>query len=148
MPVEASEAVEREIRIDARPETVFEFFTQPELMLRWKGVDATLEPVPGGAYRVKMNARNTVIGKYVEVEPPRRVVFTWGFDGDDAIVGPGESTVEVTLTPDGDGTLLRLVHAGLGGDARAPHERGWVHYLERLALAAAGGDPGPDEWAT
>jgi uncharacterized protein YndB with AHSA1/START domain len=53
--LEHFEAVERQIRIDARPATVFAFFCEPELMLRWKGVEATLEPVPGGTYRVVMH---------------------------------------------------------------------------------------------
>jgi uncharacterized protein YndB with AHSA1/START domain len=145
--LEHFEAVERQIRIDARPATVFAFFCEPELMLRWKGVEATLEPVPGGTYRVVMHDRATVLGRYVEVEPPTRVVFTWGFAGDDALVAPGGSTVEVTLTPDGDGTLVRVVHRGLTPASRPPHDAGWAHYLERLRTAAEGRDPGPDPWA-
>jgi hypothetical protein len=55
--------------------------------------------------------------------------------------------VEVTLEPDGEGTLLRLLHRGLSGEALLEHRKGWDHYLARLALAAAGGDPGPDPHA-
>jgi uncharacterized protein YndB with AHSA1/START domain len=148
LSVESSEAVEREIRIDAAPETVFGFFTDPRLLLRWKGLEATLEPEPGGVYRVVMNERSTVLGRFVEVEPPSRVVFTWGMEGEDPMVAPGASTVEVTLTADGDGTLLRLVHRDLPPPSRDAHVRGWAHYLERLRAAAAGNDPGPDSWAT
>jgi uncharacterized protein YndB with AHSA1/START domain len=146
--VEPTEAVEREIRIDAAPETVFGFFTDPELLLRWKGLEATLEPEPGGIYRVVMNDRNTVLGRFVEVDPPTRVVFTWGMTGEDPPVAPGASTVEVTLTADGDGTLLRLVHRDLPPPARDVHARGWEHFLERLRVAAGGDDPGPDPWAS
>jgi uncharacterized protein YndB with AHSA1/START domain len=141
-----ADAVVQEVRIAARPETVFGFFTDAELLLRWKGVSATLEPRPGGIYRVVMNDRDTVLGEYVEVVPHSRVVFTWGFEG----AGPvpaGASTVEVTLEPDGDGTLVRLVHRDLPAPARDLHARGWAHFLERLRLAAAGHDPGPDDWA-
>jgi uncharacterized protein YndB with AHSA1/START domain len=84
-------------------------------------------------------------GEYVAVEPPSRVVFTWGWEEEDASVGPGASTVEVTLEPDGDGTLVRLVHTGLPDDqSRQRHGMGWDHYLARLVIAAAGGDAGPD----
>jgi uncharacterized protein YndB with AHSA1/START domain len=146
--VESTETVEREIRIDAAPETVFTFFTDPKLLLRWKGLEATLEPEPGGLYRVVVNDRNTVRGRFVEVDPPTRVVFTWGMEGEDAMVAPGSSTVEVTLSADGDGTLVRLVHRDLARAARADHERGWEHFLARLRVAATGGDPGPDPWAS
>jgi uncharacterized protein YndB with AHSA1/START domain len=148
MAVESTETVEREIRIDAAPDTVFDFFVDPELLLRWKGIEAKLEPEPGGLFRVVVNPRHTVRGRFVEVEPPVRVVFTWGMEGEDALVAPGTSTVEVTLTADGDGTLLRLVHRDLPARAREQHARGWEHFLERLRVAAAGDDPGPDPWAT
>jgi len=144
---EVTGAVEREVRIAAPPETVFRFFTEPELMLRWKGIAATLDPQPGGTYRVDINGRDVARGEYVEVTPPSRVVFTWGWEGEDRAVAPGASTIEVTLTPDGEGTIVRLAHRDLPHDAREPHARGWSHFLDRLAIAAAGGDPGPDPWA-
>ena len=46
--------------------------------------------------------------------------------------------------PEGDKTRVRLVHRGLPADAVEDHGRGWAHYLERLSIAAAGGDTGPD----
>ena len=147
MAIDASGVVEREIRIDARPETVFGFFTDPALMARWMGMQAEADPRPGGVYRVVVNPRSTVRGEYVEVVPHSRVVFTWGFEEPDATVAPGASTVEVTLTPDGDGTLLRLVHRDLPAPSRPEHDKGWEHFLERLRAAAAGEDPGPDPWA-
>jgi len=62
-------------------------------------------------------------------------------------VPPGSSTIEIELTPDGDGTRLRFVHRDLPSDeAAASHGHGWDHYLERLATAAPGGDPGEDPW--
>jgi uncharacterized protein YndB with AHSA1/START domain len=146
--VESTETVEREIRIDAAPDTVFDFFVDPELLLRWKGIQAKLEAEPGGLFRVVVNPRHTVRGRFVEVERPVRVVFTWGMEGEDAMVAPGSSTVEVTLTADGEGTLLRLVHRDLPDRAREQHARGWEHFLGRLRVAAAGDDPGPDPWAT
>jgi uncharacterized protein YndB with AHSA1/START domain len=140
-----TQAIEREMRIDASRETVFEFFTDPAKMVRWKGVTATLDPRPGGLYRVQMNEQAVARGEYVVVDPPNRVVFTWGWEGDDAPTPPGTSTVEVTFTPDGDGTLVRLVHTGLPSPESAEaHGRGWDQYMPRLAIAVAGGDPGED----
>src|SRR5215207_1594290 len=107
------ETGELEVRIQARPETVFEFFVDPEKMRRWKGTEAELDPRPGGTYRVGGIAGGaTVVGEFVEIDPPRRLVFTWGWEGDEE-VPPGSSTVEVTLTPDGDATVLHLVHRDL-----------------------------------
>jgi uncharacterized protein YndB with AHSA1/START domain len=139
-----AEALRQEIRIDASPETVFPFFTDPARMTQWKGGTATLDPRPGGVYRVVINDRIIAAGEYVEVLPPTRVVFTWGWEGDHP-VRPGSTTVEVELVPDGDGTLVRLTHHGLPDDEqRAQHAQGWTHYLGRLRLAATGRDPGPD----
>ena len=140
--------ITREIRIAARPETVFAFFTDPEKMIRWKGQSASLDPRPGGIYRVVINERHIARGEYVEIVPHRRVVFTWGWEDEGNPVAPGSSTVEVTLVPDGEGTIVQLVHRHLTDAARAPHTHGWEHYLDRLTAAAAGSDPGPDPWAT
>lgn len=136
--------VEKEVRIAARPEVVFEFFTDPVKMVRWKGVDAMLDPRPGGTYRVNVTGKEIAVGEYVEIVPHSRVVFTWGWEG--SPIAPGSTRVEVTLTPDGDGTLLKLRHSGLAGEAALQHAEGWDHFLPRLALAAAGEDPGPDPW--
>lgn len=143
---ERTEATENEVRIAAAPETVFGFFTEPEKMIRWKGTSAELDPRPGGVYRVDVSGRDIAVGEYVEIDPPRRVVFTWGWEGNEQ-VPPGSSTVEVTLEPDGDGTIVRLVHRGLPVGEGTGHAEGWEHFLPRLAVAATGGDPGPDPWA-
>ena len=87
-------------------------------------------------------------GEYVEVTPFSRVVFTWGWESEGNPVPPGSSTVEITLVPDGEGTLVRLRHSGLPTDhAREQHSQGWAHYLNRLTFAAEGRDPGPDPLA-
>jgi uncharacterized protein YndB with AHSA1/START domain len=142
----ATEPLRHEVRIDAPPEVVFPYFTDPARLVSWMGVGALLDPRPGGALRIEANARDVVLGEYVEVEPPRRVVFTWGFDGPAPMVAAGSTRVEVTLEPDGDGTLLVLHHHGLGGPPRDAHDEGWTHYLARLARAAAGDPPGRDPW--
>lgn len=141
-------AVEREVRIHARPETVFPFFTDPELIVRWMGSSAEVDPRPGGIYRVDIDGSHVARGEYVEVSPPDRVVFTWGWESEESPVRPGASTVEVTLSADGEGTLVRLVHRDLPSeDSAGAHGEGWDHYLERLVVVGGGADAGPDPWA-
>ena len=143
---EESIPVEREVRIDAPPEVIFKFFVDPDHMVRWKGVEATLDPRPGGLYRVNVTGTHVVRGEYLEVSPNERIVFTWGWEGEGNPVSPGASTVEITLVPDGASTIVRLRHHGLPGGPEDRHAEGWEHYLARLAVAAAGGDAGPDAW--
>jgi uncharacterized protein YndB with AHSA1/START domain len=137
--------VEREIRIEASPETVFEFFTDPEKMKQWKGSEADLDAQPGGTYRVTVMPVAIARGEYVRVEPPHFVSFTWGWESGGPIPAPGESLVEVSLRPDGTGTIVELRHSGLPTEESATeHGSGWTHFLGRLSIAAAGGDPGRD----
>ena len=140
--------VERELTIAASPDTVWEFLVDPEKATRWMGSAATLDARPGGEYRVDVIAGHVASGEFVEVERPRRLVWTFGWEpeGSNANpVTPGSSTIEVELQPSGEGTLLRFRHHGLpGSEAAAAHGVGWDHYLARLATAAAGGDPGED----
>ena len=135
----------REIMIDARPETIFEFFTVPDKHVQWEGTEAELDPRPGGIYRVLIGGAHQAAGEYVEVVPNEKVVFTFGWDLEGNPITPGSTKVEITLHPEGDKTLVRLRHTGLpDDDAVGQHTSGWDHYLGRLAVAAAGGDAGPD----
>lgn len=141
-------AVEVAIRIGAKPETVFDFFTDPDKMIQWMGRSAELEPRAGGLFRCDINDESVARGEYVELDPPRRIVFTWGWEGEDAVTPAGSSTVEILLELDGDGTQLRLIHSDLPSvESAERHRHGWEHYAERLSSAASGGDAGPDPWA-
>jgi uncharacterized protein YndB with AHSA1/START domain len=147
---ETTEVV-RELSIAARPETVWDFFVDPAKAIRWMGIEATLEPEPGGLYRVEVVPGTVARGTFVELEPPHRLVFTWGWepraDGETYDVEPGSSTVEVRLQQDGEGTLLHFVHRDLpSADSAGRHGHGWDHFLPRLAEAASGRDPGRDPW--
>lgn len=143
MPI--SEPVTLEVMIDASPETVFEFFVDPRKMRRWMGRHTELDPRSGGVFAVD-NGDDRARGVFLAVEPPERVVFTWGWEGSD-LVPPGSSTVTVVLEATDGGTLVRLVHSDLpvGEDIR--HSHGWTHYLGRLTKAAVGIDPGSDSYA-
>jgi len=144
--VTAAEPVVREIEIEASPETIFRFLVEPDHMVRWKGTEAELHPVPGGLYRVKVTHHDIARGHYVEIVPNERVIFTWGWEAEGHPVPPGDSTVTIELEPRGSTTLVRLTHSGLDANARRAHLDGWEHYLPRLQLAASGRDPGLDPW--
>jgi uncharacterized protein YndB with AHSA1/START domain len=137
---------ERTLSIDASPETVWEFFVDPEKLMRWKGINAELDARAGGAYFCEVIPGHTARGEFIELDRPNRLVFSWGWDRNDG-VPPGSSTIEVELTASGEGTSLRFVHTNLpSAEAVASHTHGWDHYLPRLEIAAAGGDPGEDPW--
>ncbi|HJU96438.1 MAG TPA: SRPBCC family protein [Jiangellaceae bacterium] len=140
-----SPQLEVERLIKARPETVFSFFTDPERWLSWQGVSAEIDARPGGVFRMNVRGDGWASGRFLTVDPFSTIEFTWGWEGDDSPVLPGTSLVRVTLTASGpEATLLRLVHSALPSPAVPLHRQGWDHYLDRLAIRAAGGDPGPD----
>jgi uncharacterized protein YndB with AHSA1/START domain len=144
-------SVVREIAIDASPETVWDFLVDPEKATRWMGMTATFDPRPGGVYRVEVIPGHTARGEFVELDPPSRLVQTWGWEPDEngaaRPVPPGSSTIEIELVPEGKGTLLKFTHRDLPDAANAEsHAHGWDHYFARLAIAVAGGDPGADPW--
>jgi uncharacterized protein YndB with AHSA1/START domain len=135
MTQQQTDVLERELRIAARPETVFSFFIEPAKLMRWMGTDVTLDPRPGGMCRMNINGYITR-GEYVEVVPHSRIVFTWGWENEGSTPRPGESTVEVSLIPDGDGTIVRLRHLGLNAEERVNHGLGWDQFLPGLIAAA------------
>src|SRR4051794_21592620 len=99
-------AVEREVAIAASPETVWELLVDPEQAVRWMGMAASFDLRPGGQYRVQVIPGHTASGEFVEIDPPHRLVYTWGWESDaGSPVPPGSSTVEFELVADGDGTL-------------------------------------------
>ena len=133
------DVLEREIRVVARPETVFAFFIDPAKMMLWMGKDVLLDPRPGGIFRNDIDGQHIARGEYVEVVPYSRVVFTWGWEmGGDT--PPGASTVEVTFTADGIGTIVHMRHMGMSAAERASHGEGWDHFLPRLVAMAEGRD--------
>jgi uncharacterized protein YndB with AHSA1/START domain len=136
--------VRRETQIAAPPATVFAFLTDPEKIVSWMGTEATTETHPGGLYLLKGVNGRAARGAFREVVPVHRLAYSFGWDGDEE-VPPGSSLIEIDLINRDGGTLLRMTHSGLPNAAkRDGHNKGWAHYLGRLAMAAAGRDPGID----
>ena len=136
------EPITETIHIDAPPELVFEYFTQPASLVRWMGDFARLEPRPGGEFSVDLRGA-PVRGRFLELDPPHRLVISWGYAGSRELP-PGASTVEVRFRDEADGTLVELEHRDLPPDDLPGHAAGWPHYLRRLRTLAGGRDPGDD----
>jgi uncharacterized protein YndB with AHSA1/START domain len=143
---ETDDVLEYEVRVAARPETVFAYFTDPAKMIQWMGTEATLDPRPGGICRINPTGALAMLGEFVEIDPPRRIVFTWGWEREMFATPPQSTVVEVSFTPDANGTIIHLAHRRLLPGAVRFHQAGWDHYLPRLAVVAAGGDPSRDPW--
>lgn len=131
------------IRIAASPQEVFPYLVEPSLLLQWIGSWADLSPEPGGAFAVDIGG-TPVRGSFVAVEPPDRVVFTWGMAGSD-ILPAGSTTVEILLKADGEETIVDLIHYDLPADQRPGHQSGWDSYLTRLRHVARSARSVPDE---
>ncbi len=139
-----AEVLEVSVHVRAKPETVFAYFTDPARYVQWMGSKAILDPSPGGEYRVWMREGLEARGEFVVVDPPHRLVFTWGWT-EQYGVAPGSTRVEVTFDEDDGGTRVRLRHFGLpNGEAVAMHREGWSMYAARLGAVLAGQDPGID----
>jgi uncharacterized protein (TIGR03086 family) len=137
--------IEKSVLVPLDAEQTFALLTEPERMRRWMGISSRIDLRAGGAYRWTVVPGANAEGTYTEVEPGKRVVFTWGWVGNDA-VPPGASTVTITLEPAEGGTTVTLVHEGLSEEQGAGHLDGWSHYLDRLVVAAKDGDAGIDHW--
>lgn len=133
----------RQVSIDAPAATVFKYLVDPSLMTKWMGQNCTFEPYEGGEYRCEINDNIVASGKVVEVVQDQKIVYTFGWEGDDNPVKAGSSRVEITLEETDGSTLVVITHSELAG-AVEEHGGGWDHYLARLAIAATGGEPGSD----
>jgi uncharacterized protein YndB with AHSA1/START domain len=133
----------REIVVKASPTTVFPYLVDQDLMVQWLGSQVTLIPVVGGDVRVTCGGHPGV-GEFVEIVPNEKVVFTFGWAEPGHPIPPGSTEVEISLTPTGEDTLVRLTHRGLPDDAISDHEGGWGTYLGRLEQLMRGEVPEPE----
>jgi len=133
------------VALPVSPDEAFALLTDPERLRRWQTVSAVVELRAGGQYRWTITPGHVAAGTYREVEPGRRIVFGWGWEGSEDLA-PDGSTVTITVEPADAGSLVTLVHEGLTEEQEAMHAEGWNHYLDRMVRLAATGEAGPDEW--
>jgi uncharacterized protein YndB with AHSA1/START domain len=137
-----AEPVLASVFVKAPPARVYEYFTQAEAIVRWMGDYAVLDPKPGGQFTIDVRGA-PVRGRYLDLDPPHRLLISWGYAGSDRL-RPGESTLEVRFIAESGGTRVELEHRDLPDEQRQGHVTGWKHYLARLQHAGAGEDPGAD----
>jgi uncharacterized protein YndB with AHSA1/START domain len=136
-------------RLPAPAAEVFRWWTEADRLCEWMSpvgtVEAQVDLRVGGALRIVMRGEGTVIehfGEYIEIDPPRRLVFTWV----SPFTGAEPSLVTLELEPEGaDATRLLLVHSRLPESVAKSHRDGWGTMLDRLSgqlpARAAPGNP-------
>lgn len=129
--------------IPAPPERLFELWTNPEMLVKWWGPEGfdipahNMDVRPGGRWRTTMRSPDgklhTVSGVYRTIDPPRRLVFTWGWDDDKGVRGH-ETEVTVTFHPTPGGTKLALTQQSFETkESRDNHGKGWQSSFDCLA---------------
>lgn len=141
------------VTIDADPDIVWRFLSEPERFASWIGAYAGAAPLPGTQVDPRVGGKIRVqypgdgmfaAGEFVEVEAPRRIVMTWGYEHRSHGIGPGESRIEITLTPTEAGTRVDLRHSGLPDEEAVRGAcGGWTHYLTMMARGAAAAQYAP-----
>jgi uncharacterized protein YndB with AHSA1/START domain len=129
-------------RFEATPERVFAAWTRPDALRLWwcpagwvpTRIEVDLRP--GGEYRLSMTRQSgtpsvTVHGRFLKIEPPRKLVYTWLWDG--AFAEMPETTVTIDFAPVGDGTELSLRQEALAIPFCVQHLSGWTAALDRIS---------------
>jgi uncharacterized protein YndB with AHSA1/START domain len=147
--------LDRDVLIQAAPETVFRFFQDTARWARWWGPGSTIDPRPGGKVYIRHPNGIETVGEVLEIEPPERLVFTYGYASGNPIP-PGGSRVTIRLAPDPAGTRLSLLHEFADAATCDQHVQGWRFQLslfanvvadEQFASAAEVVDAWFDAWA-
>ena len=128
-----------QVTIAAPVEVVWAHLTTAEGLVRWVGPAATADPAPGGVLRWTHPNGATVVGRFVELVPHRRLVFTYGWEDGLMGVPPESTTVEIDLVEQDGATTLRLVHHGLPPEVVKDHEHGWAYFLNELRAVLPAG---------
>lgn len=129
--------VERQVVLEAPASEVYRHLTTVEGLTRWMAVEAIAEPVPGGRLEWTHENGATMIGRFLEVEPPHRLVIAYGWKGDLMGVPPESTRVEILLEEHEGRTTLTLVHSAIPPDAVDDHKQGWTFFLQRLQTTLA-----------
>jgi uncharacterized protein YndB with AHSA1/START domain len=126
-------ALEREIAIRAPRALVFRYFTDPERWARWWGKGSTIDGRAGGALEIVYPGGTRARGEVLEIRPPERIVFSFGYEGAGKPIAPGGSRVTIQLAEDPQGTRFALRHELSDAATRDAHVQGWRYHLAVFA---------------
>ena len=131
---------------DAPAQAVFDAWTSEEVMRRffhaghdWETTDATVDLRVGGEVRVVMrdpheDAEYGGGGKYTEIDPPRRLAFTWIWDDESS----RETLIEIEFSESAGRTTVEFTHSHLWDEeAVRDHEDGWGKVFDNLERTLA-----------
>jgi uncharacterized protein YndB with AHSA1/START domain len=144
-------SIEREIYVEAPPETVFDVLSRSDHIRDWWSAETDVEPVPGGTgeltWRDEASGRVDVVPiTVIDAQPPHRFSFRWTHEAGEVATETNSMLVTFELSPSGTGTVLRLTETGFRErgweiavleEAYQDHVRGWDFYLPRIAEVAA-----------
>jgi uncharacterized protein YndB with AHSA1/START domain len=143
----APPSIEIRRTIRAPQQRVFDAWTKPEELKAWHAPGpltvslAEIDLRPGGGYRIHMREpdgkEHRVSGVYREIDPPKKVVYSWGWDGEHLVK---DSVVTVEFHDRGSATEVVITHAGIADDReRGEHQKGWTAIMDKLEARYAGG---------
>jgi uncharacterized protein YndB with AHSA1/START domain len=131
-----SHRIDRTLVIQAPPAIVFSFLTETPRWATWWGAGSEIDPRPGGRMKIRYPGGREATGEVIEVSPPNRIVFTYGY-ADGQMIPPGGSRVTIELEPIGSATRLRLMHDVADERVANEHIQGWRYQLSLFANVAA-----------
>ncbi len=130
-----SRSIEKELFIKASPERVFQALTEKEYLERWFVTKAEVDLRLGGTLRFEWSRAGGVfqVGKILVLEPPHRLSYTWEAQE------PEATTITFELTAENDGTLLHIIHTGIGvgedwDGYYGQKNNGWNVHLKNLIV--------------
>lgn len=120
--------LERTVTIHASRDVVFRYFTDSTRWAAWWGAGSTIEARPGGALYIRYPGSIEVRGEVIDLQPPSRITFTYGFVSGKPIP-VGASRVTIALEAEGALTRVRLTHEFDDEAVRDEHVQGWRYQL-------------------
>ena len=136
MTMTLTHRLDRTITIEAPPPLVFAFLTETPRWASWWGPGSEIDARPGGLLKIRYPDSTEAVGEVLEISPPRRLVFTYGY-ASGAMIPPGGSRVTIDLEPEGGATRVRLSHEFADEKARDHHVQGWRYQLSLFANVVA-----------
>jgi uncharacterized protein YndB with AHSA1/START domain len=128
--------LDRILTIGASPDTVFSFFTDSARWASWWGAGSTIDPQLGGSVRIVHPGGAEVIGEILDLQPPERIVFTYGYISGTPIP-PGASRVTIRVSSHAEGAQLHLTHEFADDARRQEFVQGWRFQLALFANAVS-----------